>query len=348
MAQEAVGMIDRNRGNWSPQLSLLEFAPAAEADDGPLEGGSEIVRRVRQRAAAIARTGYAAAVIAGEAGSGKHRVARWLHRHGSRGDAPLASVDAGAPDAASAVAELEAGLRTGPSPGSPGNLVVHNVHRAGAPLIRRLLELLSRQPAPLRCGLLLLSTAPAATLRSRSLEHEQLIGRSTSALLEVPPLRARLDDVPVVARSFLAEAASHYDRTIRGLSPQALARLQRHAFPGNLRELRLVLEQAVLRGTADWITLDDLGLGLPTPESKAAADRAELVVRLPGASLREVELQTIRLALRLCDGRLVRAADVLGITRHALRRKLEKYNLDELRQRGPGTDDEDEDEDAVI
>jgi DNA-binding NtrC family response regulator len=346
MAQEAVAMDDRNRGHWSPQLSLLEFSGEGhQGDRGWLEGSSETVARVRQRAVAIARTGYSAAVIAGEPGCGKHRVARWLHRHGSRGDRALASVDASAGDAASAVADLAASLRD-PSRGDvPGNLVVHNVQRAGAPLIRRLLELLSRQPAPLSCGLLLLTTAPASVLRARSLEHEQLIGRSTSALLEVPPLRGRQDDIPEIARSFLGDAAAHYDRTIRGLSPQALARLQRHAFPGNLRELRLIVEQAVLRGTGDWITLDDLGL--PTPEATADADRGELVIRLPGASLREVELQTIRLALRLCDGRLVRAADLLGITRHALRRKLEKYNLDELRQRGPGSDD-DPDNDTFI
>jgi DNA-binding NtrC family response regulator len=345
MAQEAFGMDHRNPGNWSPQLSLLEFAPADPGEDnegerGFLDGTSDTVRRIRQRASAIARTGFSAAVIAGEPGCGKHRVARWLHRHGERGERALATVDGGAPDAAAAVAELTASLREPAK--APGNLVVHNVQRASAPLLRRLLELLTRQPAPMTCGLLLLTTAPAATLRARSLEHEQLIGRSTSALLEVPPLRSRLDDVPIIARAFLVDAAAQYDRTIRGLSPQALARLQRHAFTGNLRELRLIVEQAVLRGTGDWITLDDLGL--PETEAVPESERAELVIRLPGASLREVELQTIRLALRLCDGRLVRAADLLGITRHALRRKLEKYNLDELRQRGPaGGDDPDND-----
>jgi DNA-binding NtrC family response regulator len=204
-----------------------------------------------------------------------------------------------------------------------------------------LLELVARQPTPVASGLLLLTTTPASVLRARSLDHEQLIGRSTSALLEVPPLRSRLEDVPTLAHAFLGDAAAHYDRTVRGLSPQAMARLQQHTFPGNLRELRSIVEQAVLRGTGDWIGPDDLGLA--TAEPIADAERGELVIRLPGVSLREVELQTIRLALRLCDGRLVRAADLLGITRHALRRKLEKYNLDDLRQRGPLPVDEDND-----
>jgi DNA-binding NtrC family response regulator len=341
MTQDAARGGERKPGTWCPPLSRIEFGPSErEQEAGPLEGESETVRRLRQRAAAIARTGFAAAVIAGEPGSGKHRVAQWLHRHGGRGDRALATVDATAPDAPRAVAELELSLREGASASGPGNLVVHNLQRAEAPLIRRLLELLSRQPTPLQCGLLLLTTTSAATLRARSLEHEQLIGRSTSALLEVPPLRSRIEDVPVIARTLLADAAARFDRTIRGLSPQAYARLRRHAFPGNLHELRLVLEHAALRGSGDWIAVDDLGL--PTADDPAG-DRAELVIRLPGASLREIELQTIRLALRLCDGRLVRAADLLGITRHALRRKLEKHNLDELRQRGPVGDEGDED-----
>ena len=335
--------MDDRKGKWSPELSLLEFAHGDAASDierGCLDGSSEVARRVQQRANAIARTGFAAAVIVGEPGCGKHRVARWLHLHGGRGDRPLASIDAGSLDAGNAVAELAASLRDG-SPHAPGNLVVHNCQRATGPLVRRLLELVARQPTPVASGLLLLTTTPASVLRARSLDHEQLIGRSTSALLEVPPLRSRLEDVPALAHAFLGDAAAHYDRSVRGLSPQAMARLQRHTFPGNLRELRSIVEQAVLRGTGDWIGPDDLGLA--TPEPIADAERGELVIRLPGVSLREVELQTIRLALRLCDGRLVRAADLLGITRHALRRKLEKYNLDDLRQRGPLPVDEDND-----
>lgn len=348
MPQEAFGVDDR-KGKWSPELSLLEWSsstfrgdpvPAEEREPGCIEGSSEVARRVRQRATAIARTGFAAAVIVGEPGCGKHRVARWLHRNGSRAERPLASIDAAAPEAGNAVAELSASLRE-VGRDTPGNLVVQNFQRATGPLVRRLLELLSRQPTPVHGGLLLLTTVPASVLRARSLDHEQLIGRSTSALLEVPPLRSRIDDVPALAQRFLVDAVGHYDRPVRGLSPQAIARLQGHRFPGNLRELRAIVEQAVLHGTGDWIGPDDLGLS--TAEEVADAERGELVIRLPGASLREVELQTIRLALRLCDGRLVRAADLLGITRHALRRKLEKYNLDDLRQRGPLPEEEDND-----
>jgi DNA-binding NtrC family response regulator len=343
-------MHDRIRTNWSPELSLLEFAPSAGADgtseqDGP-EGTSQAVTRLRARASAIARTGFRAALVTGEPGCGKHRVARWLHRGGGRGERALAFVDATLPDAPSAVAELAAGIANGRADAAPGNLVVRNVQRASAPLLRRLVELVSRQGDPATCGLLLLSTTPASALRARSLEHEQLIGRSMSALLDVPPLRERVDDIGDLARAFLAEAGRAYDRPVRGLSPAALSRLEHHAFPGNIRELRMLVERAVLHGTGDWITADDLGL--PAGDEEEGQQRGELRIRLPGASLREIELQALRLALRIADGRLVRAAELLGITRHALRRKLGKYNLDSLRTR-PGNDDELEtDRDAYI
>ena len=60
-------------------------------------------------------------------------------------------------------------------------------------------------------------------------------------------------------------------------------------------------------------------------------DDSELVIRLPGSSLREIEIEALRLALRLSEGRIVRASELLGITRHALRRKLEKFGLNDLR-----------------
>src|SRR5690606_10621834 len=174
-----------------------------------------------------------------------------------------------------------------------------------------------------------------------SMEHGLLLGRSGSATIELPPLRDRAEDIPVLARAFLEEAGRYYGREIRGLSPQASARLQQHPFPGNARELRASVEQALLRSNGDWVTIDDLPL---PPGPVDSAPQAEVVIRLPGSSLREIELQAIKLALRLASGRLVRASELLGITRHALRRKLEKYGLNELRARpsnSPGGDIDD-------
>ena len=127
------------------------------------------------------------------------------------------------------------------------------------------------------------------------------------------------------------------------MDTQAIALLQRREYPGNVRELAGLIEQAVLGTVSDWLTVDDFPrLG---ESDEPPTRRGELVIRLPGNSLREIELQALRLALELTDGRIVRAAELLGITRHALRRKLEKHGLNDLRRTAQRTDDDD---DAVI
>lgn len=323
-------MTDRSHLRWTPELSLMEFAAPHQTEPSEdrwwLEGGSAALTRLHQRAQAVALTGFSAVVVAGEPGSGKHRVARWLHQHSDRGSRPLAQLDAAQAGIGEAVDNLLSA--------QPGNLIVHNLQRAQRALIARLQGLLTPSTSAPNavCGLLLLTTETVAELRARSLEHEQLIGRSTSALLELPPLRKRREDIAPLARTFLNEAAARYNRTPRGLSPQAIALLEEHDFRGNLRELRSIIEQAVLHSNGDWLTVDDLALRHTRTPDEAGS---ELIIRLPGSSLREIELQAIRLSLKIAGGRLVRAAELLGITRHALRRKLEKYGLDNLRQR-PG------------
>jgi len=337
--------------NWVPELSLMEFTGSVTSELptlSGLDGASERLERIRGRAELLSRNGFSAAFVTGEAGTGKHRLARWMHGQTRRGNRPLISVDAARPRALEVVQRL---IQSTSSPDAspeiqPGNLVVENLQRASTELAQALVEFLAAQGLELRCGLILLSTEPVSLLRAMSIEHGRLLGRSASAIVEIPPLRERIEDIPMLARVFLDEAARYYGRVVRGLSPQALARLQQHTFPGNTRELRAVVEQSLLRSNGDWVTVDDLPLPARPTEN---GSQAEVIIRLPGSSLREIELQAIRLALRLASGRLVRASELLGITRHALRRKLEKYGLNELRARPPNEgEDEDDLEEAFI
>jgi len=339
------GNVHDRASTWVPELSLMEFMTPATAEEPPqlgLDGDSESIQRIRGRIEALARAGFTAALITGEPGTGKRRLSRWMHGQSRRGNRPLISVDAAAPRAVEVVAGLVRALANR-EPGlgiHPGNLAVENLQAAPPELAQLLVELLTVQGVELRCGLLLSSSEPIGTLRGQSVEHGTLLGRSGSALIELPPLRDRMEDIPVLARVFLDEAGHYYGRSLRGISPQAAARLQQHGFPGNARELRATIEQALLRSTGDWVTIEDL----PLPRTMIeASPQAEVVIRLPGSSLREIELQAIKLALRIASGRLVRASELLGITRHALRRKLEKYGLNDLRARPhPGSDDSDD------
>lgn len=334
----------------TPRLSMVEFlgggpeVSVATPGDAWLDGGSDAVTRLRERINATAEEGFTAAVVCGEAGSGRLRVARCLHATSRRAGASLAVVDGDDAELMHCLGALRE-ANGGDGGGARGNIVLRRVERASTEAIAAAVELLTTQGIELRCGLIMTTDEPLAALRARSLEHGQLFARCGRAMLQVPNLAARRADIPTLTKLFVADAVSRFGKAIRGVTPQAVALLQRREYPGNVRELAGLIEQAVLTTVSDWLTVEDFPrLG---ESDEPPARRGELVIRLPGNSLREIELQALRLALELTDGRIVRAAELLGITRHALRRKLEKHGLNDLRRASQRPDD-DSDDDAVI
>lgn len=317
------------------ELSQIEFhthvAPGRDsvtaAGEAWLSGQTPVMERLRARATKIGTEGVAVVSIHGEPGTGKLRVAQWSHRCSNRSNRPLLVLDADDP---SIDTQLDRVLSTLATPSTaPGTLVLRNYDRATETTLERLLEVLGRQGVELCCALFLITRRTSERLREVSPLHAQMLARAGQVLV-VPALRNREGDIPELARHFASEAARRYDKTIRGLSPQALSKLEAHKFPGNVRELEVMVEQAVLRSSGDWVTADCFG-GLGDESPVRTTEDSELVIRLPGSSLREIEMEALRLALRLAEGRIVRASELLGITRHALRRKLEKFGLTELR-----------------
>ncbi|WP_165704093.1 helix-turn-helix domain-containing protein [Enhygromyxa salina] len=308
----------------------------AEAAESWLAGQSVAIERLRSRATHVGSEGSAVVAIHGDAGAGKLRVAQWIHRCSSRSGNPLLVLDSDDPTLKSqldrvirVIAARARGLSSNPAR-TPGTLVLRNWDRAEEPALARLFEILGCQGVELVCALVLISKRSADQIRGSSTLHAQLLARAGGSVVSVPALRHRGIDIQELARHFANEAARRYDKSIRGISPQALSKLEAHDFPGNVRELQVMVEQAVLRSTGDWVTGESFwGLGEDSP--LAATEESELVIRLPGSSLREIEIQALRLALKLAGGRVVRASELLGITRHALRRKLEKFGLNDLR-----------------
>lgn len=286
-------------------LSSLEFGSGSAADDHWLHGSSESLARLRRRGEATADAGCRVIVITGALGVGKHRLARWMHRRMAGATAPRIDLDG-----RSLPREL----------GSTAGMMV--VDNADAIDVRGAQALVQRVTQVPQATLILLARAPLASLRDKSADHEQLFGRMTEAILEVPPLTERAQDIAAIARAALDDACARYALPTLALSPGALAELERQPWPGNARQICGLLEQAALRAQGRWVTPADLGFA--TAETQAAGT---LHVRLPGASLREIEIKAITLALELADNRIVRAAELLGITRHALRRKIDKFGV---------------------
>lgn len=286
-------------------LSSLEFGSSPVVDDAWLHGSSERLNRLRRRAAATADAGSRVVVITGPVGIGKRRLARWMQHRSAGPLIPLLELNGGALPADLVAAQGPMLIRG-----------VESIEGRGAQLIK------ARITECPDATLFLTSRVPLATLRGRSLDHEQLFGRMTEAVLDVPSLAERPEDVAGIARAALDDACSRYGLATRALSPGALAELEQQPWPGSARQLRALLDQSALRAKGRWVGPADLGLSVAEPQSSGV-----LHVRLPGASLREIEVKAITLALELADGRIVRAAELLGITRHALRRKIDKFGV---------------------
>jgi len=147
--------------------------------------------------------------------------------------------------------------------------------------------------------------------------REDLLFRLNTVEIHVPALRERREDIPALAVHFLTRYASRYRRPIQGFEASALQLLMQYSWPGNVRELEHTLERAVLMCRGNEIQRADLGLDMLRPQSQS----------LEELSLESVEAILIRKALQRFQGNVSQAAEILGLSRGALYRRMEKYGL---------------------
>ena len=150
--------------------------------------------------------------------------------------------------------------------------------------------------------------------------RKDLFFRLQVVQLDVPPLRDRLDDVPLLAEHFLQHFARETGRKLKGFSPAAAAKLRGYSWPGNVRELRNAIERAVALCAGPYVEDADIWLSmLDTAEPAAAAFQP--------VSLEEVEKRHIRDTLAHTEWNKSKAAELLGIDRTTLDRKIKAYDL---------------------
>jgi DNA-binding NtrC family response regulator len=147
--------------------------------------------------------------------------------------------------------------------------------------------------------------------------REDLYFRLNTIQVHLPPLRERLDDIPELVRFFLGELTARYRKKGFEVSPEALQAVRRYPWPGNIRELRHVMERAVLLARSSSIEPTDLGLQL-------AVSRANVLDEM---DLESMEAHLIKKALDRHDGNAVSAAKALGLSRSAFYRRLQKYQI---------------------
>ena len=164
--------------------------------------------------------------------------------------------------------------------------------------------------------------------------REDLFFRLNVIPIHVPALRERGDDIVVLARHFIGEVAREYGRRLKQLAPEAEAVLRGFRWPGNVRELRNVIERVMIMVPGDTITAADLAfLGVTAPANlRASSEAAAPATVAPLYTARDDwEREYIRVALSVCDGNISRTADMLGVERSNLYRKMKSLGLETAR-----------------
>ncbi len=313
-------------------------------------GESPAIRRALQAAATAAPT-RATVLLQGESGTGKELFARAIHELSDRRDRPFIKLNCAAlPEGLveSALFGHERGAFTGAvkrvegafERSHGGTLLLDEISEMRLDLQAKLLRVLQEQEfervggtSPIRVDVRVIATT------NRDLAAETAAGRFRQDLffrlsvipVRIPPLRERLEDVPMLAQRFAVRAAAESGKEITGIAPEALCVLQRHQWPGNVRELQHVIERAVILSSdtvlqaraLDADTFRDMRPAptngtTPAPSHGASPDG----VLLTTLSLAEAEEALIARALQVTRSNRTRAAGLLGISVRTLRYKL--------------------------
>jgi DNA-binding NtrC family response regulator len=272
-------------------------------------------------------------VIEGERGTGKKLLAFWLYEHGQHASQPLFELNCGSllrrrPEIEHKNDLLE--KREQPAAGFPGladggTIVLAEIQDADLRTQARLLRMLGRDASEMptngksRRGIRFITTAQeglAALVQAKRLRAD-LYSRISGPILHVPPLRERRSDVPMLAVQMLASLAKQFGNRDFDLTRRALQVLQDYPWPGNIHELRIVLERSVLLARSTLLTATDLHVGERMGTN--AAPKAQF------RSLREVERQYVENVLRTVGGRVQVAAKILDVPRSSLYHKLKQY-----------------------
>jgi two-component system, NtrC family, response regulator PilR len=341
---------------------LLKRAMHSTHQFSNIIGNSGAMRQVFEMVETIASTG-STVLITGESGTGKELIARAIHVRSPRSDRPFVAVNCGALTETLLESELFGHMR-GAFTGADGNkkglievadkgtIFLDEIGEMSPMLQVKVLRVLQERrfrrvggteevEADIR--IIAATNRDLAKMVAEGNFREDLYYRINVIPVRLPPLRERLEDVPMLAEHFVAKFAGQMNKTIHGISGTAMAHLTAHSWPGNVRELENAMERAValertpsilpeslpdtVRGTAQGV------MSPATAAAAAAADATPLArpVLDDGFDLEQhvqhVEREYIAEALRRSGGVKVKAAELLGMSFRSFRYYMKKYNL---------------------
>lgn len=302
-------------------------------------GQSPIMQKIFHTIDRVAKTD-ANVLILGENGTGKEVIARAIHRHSSRQHETFAAVDLGSITETLFESELfghKKGAFTDAKEdragrfelANGGTLFLDEIGNLSMPLQAKLLTVIqnrkvsrvgSNKEIPIDIRLICATNMPLYDMVKENRFRQDLLYRINTIELEVPPLRERFEDIPLLANHFLKLYATKYEKNVNKISEGAVSRMHKHPWPGNIRELQHAIERAVILSNGHVLQPEDFNF---TP----SGGKEDAQLNLEQFNLEEVEKLLIRKVLKKYNGNITQAASELGLTRSSLYRRLEKYGL---------------------
>ncbi len=342
----------RNRTLETENQQLVQQVKTSHKLDR-LIGKSAAIKRVSELVQQVAPT-RATVLIEGESGTGKEVVAHTLHHLSGRPAAKLVIVHCAALSPQLLESELfghEKGAFTGAAQrrigrfeqADGGTLFLDEIGEIDASTQVKLLRVLSERtlervgsnsPIKVDVRVVAATNKHLKDLVARGVFREDLYFRLNVVKLEMPPLRDRREDIVLLANDFLREFATENERPVKPLSDAALQLLLAYSWPGNVRELRTAIEHGVVmsndsvietRHLPQFLDFQDVAPAAPAADSPASV---KMALAAPAEfNLHALETNTIRAALSLAGGNRTHAADLLGVSRRTLQRKLKELGL---------------------
>ena len=294
----------------------------------------EVVRKAANSKASV--------LITGESGTGKELIANALHNLSNRRDKPFVKVHCAALSESLLESELfghEKGAFTGAVArkrgrfelANTGSIFLDEIGEIDQNVQIKILRVLQDRrfdrvggEETLEVDVRIIAATNRDLLQEIA-EHrfrEDLFYRLNVVHIQVPPLRERKDDIPLLVASFLEEFAKENNKKITGIDARARPALYKYNWPGNIRQLRNCIESAVVMCSGSEITLEDL------PPSVSGASDTDMISIPVGITLAEAEKILIQQNLAVNKGNKSKTADILGIGRKTLHRKIDEYNLE--------------------
>jgi two-component system, NtrC family, response regulator HydG len=306
-------------------------------------GHSPAMQRIFEILARVSST-VATVLILGESGTGKELVAQALHQNSPRKGKPFVAVNCAALAEGLIESELfghAKGAFTGAATAKEGRIVyadggtlfldeVGDMPLETQAKLLRVLEMREvvpvgdNRPRPVDIRLVAATNQDLRRMVGEGTFREDLFFRLQVVSIDLPPLRERAGDVPMLIDHFIGELSEEHGREIRGITPEARTLLVRYSWPGNVRELRNSIENMVVLARGELLAEEDVPASIVEGGGARASGSGG---SLAGRSLVEVERDLIAENLELMDGNREKTAKVLGIGERTLYRKIKEYGL---------------------